>query len=117
MVQPMRIKLLAALLVGLVMVPLAAMAQSRQLVIIASGWVVGVYYPIAGAMSRIAYGARDLNIRAVVESSGASVANAQLIGASFGSLGFDHTGDSHPRERALATVSKMPGFEALALLR
>lgn len=81
MVQPMRTKLLAALLVGLVMVPLAAMAQSRQLVIIASGWVVGVYYPIAGAMSRIAYGARDLNIRAVVESSGASVANAQLIGA------------------------------------
>jgi TRAP-type uncharacterized transport system substrate-binding protein len=40
-----------------------------------------VYYPIAGAMSRIAYGDRDLNIRAVVESSGASVANAQLIGA------------------------------------
>jgi hypothetical protein len=39
-----------------------------------------VYYPLAGAMSRIAYNAKDLNIRATVESSGASVANAQLIG-------------------------------------
>jgi TRAP transporter TAXI family solute receptor len=50
-------------------------------VTIASGWVVGVYYPLAGAMSRIAYNAKDLNIRATVEASGASVANAQLIGA------------------------------------
>lgn len=55
-------------------------AQPRRLVTIASGWVVGVYYPLAGAMSRIAYNAKDLNIRATVESSGASVANAQLIG-------------------------------------
>ena len=55
-------------------------AQPRRLVTIASGWVVGVYYPLAGAMSRIAYNAKDLNIRATVEASGASVANAQLIG-------------------------------------
>jgi TRAP transporter TAXI family solute receptor len=58
-----------------------AIAQQRRLVTIASGWVVGVYYPLAGAMSRIAYNAKDLNIRATVEASGASVANAQLIGA------------------------------------
>ena len=58
-----------------------ALAQQRRLVTIASGWVVGVYYPLAGAMSRIAYNAKDLNIRATVEASGASVANAQLIGA------------------------------------
>jgi TRAP transporter TAXI family solute receptor len=57
------------------------LAQQRRLVTIASGWVVGVYYPLAGAMSRIAYNARDLHIRATVEASGASVANAQLIGA------------------------------------
>jgi uncharacterized protein len=57
-----------------------ALAQQRRLVTIASGWVVGVYYPLAGAMSRIAYNAKDLNIRATVEASGASVANAQLIG-------------------------------------
>ncbi len=56
------------------------LAQPRRLVTIASGWVVGVYYPLAGAMSRIAYNAKDLNIRATVEASGASVANAQLIG-------------------------------------
>jgi len=41
---------------------------------------VGVYYPLAGAMSRIVYKVKDLNLRATVESSGASVANAQLIG-------------------------------------
>ena len=56
-------------------------AQQRRLVTIASGWVVGVYYPLAGAMSRIAYNAKGLNIRATVEASGASVANAQLIAA------------------------------------
>ena len=60
--------------------PSDLVAQQRRLVTIASGWVVGVYYPLAGAMSRIAYNAKDLNIRATVESSGASVANAQLIG-------------------------------------
>ena len=43
--------------------------------------MVGVYYPLAGAMSSIAYNAKGLNIRATVEASGASVANAQLIGA------------------------------------
>ena len=67
---------LAAALAG----PSEVVAQQRRLVTIASGWVVGVYYPLAGAMSRIAYKAKDLNVRATVESSGASVANAQLIG-------------------------------------
>src|SRR3990170_1999783 len=59
----------------------AALAQQRRLVTIASGWVVGVYYPLAGAMSRIVYKVPALNLRATVESSGASVANAQLIGS------------------------------------
>jgi TRAP transporter TAXI family solute receptor len=45
----------------------------------ASGWVTGVYYPLSGAMSRIAYEKMD-NISLSVESSGASVANAKLIG-------------------------------------
>jgi TRAP transporter TAXI family solute receptor len=71
---------LAALVAGAVVTG-PALAQQRRLVTIASGWVVGVYYPLAGAMSRIAYNAKDLNIRATVEASGASVANAQLIGA------------------------------------
>jgi TRAP transporter TAXI family solute receptor len=57
------------------------LAQQRRLVTIASGWVVGVYYPLAGAMSRIVYKVPGLNLRATVESSGASVANAQLIGS------------------------------------
>ena len=68
---------------GLVLGGLApeALAQQRRLVTIASGWVVGVYYPLAGAMSRIVYKVPALNLRATVESSGASVANAQLIGS------------------------------------
>lgn len=77
-----RIAALAVLtvLVSALAVPAQLAAQQRRLVTIASGWVVGVYYPLAGAMSRIAYNTKDLNIRATVESSGASVANAQLIG-------------------------------------
>ena len=71
---------LVALLVATLAGTASVGAQQRRLVTIASGWVVGVYYPLAGAMSRIAYKAKDLNIRATVESSGASVANAQLIG-------------------------------------
>ena len=46
---------------------------------IASGWVAGVYYPLSGAMSRIAYEHMD-NISLTAEASGASVANARLIG-------------------------------------
>jgi TRAP transporter TAXI family solute receptor len=71
---------LAVLLAAVLAAPADLVAQQRRLVTIASGWVVGVYYPLAGAMSRIVYKAKDLNIRATVESSGASVANAQLIG-------------------------------------
>lgn len=55
----------------------AALAQ-RRFVTLASGWVVGVYYPIAGAMSRVVYDA-NIGIRLTVESSGASAANAGLI--------------------------------------
>jgi len=46
----------------------------------ASGWVAGVYYPLSGAMSRVAYEHMD-NISLTAEASGASVANARLIGS------------------------------------
>src|SRR3989441_4894113 len=54
-------------------------AQPRRVVTIAAGEVDGVYYPIAGAISRITSEAKVLNLRATVESSGGSVANVQLI--------------------------------------
>ncbi|HYS16064.1 MAG TPA: TAXI family TRAP transporter solute-binding subunit [Candidatus Binatia bacterium] len=54
-------------------------AQPRRALTIASGSVDGVYYPIAGAMSRITSDARDLNVRATVQSSAGSVENVQLI--------------------------------------
>jgi hypothetical protein len=71
-------------LVGIVLVMVALLpplleAQQKQLVTIASGWVTGAYYPMAGAMSRIVH-TKLTNIRATVESSGASAANARLIG-------------------------------------
>jgi uncharacterized protein len=51
---------------------------AKKFVSIASGWVVGVYYPLAGAISNIAH--KNLpDIKVTVESSGASVANAKLI--------------------------------------
>jgi len=54
-------------------------AQPRRHVIIASGEVDGVYYPIAGAISRITSDPKVLNLRATVEASGGSVANVQLL--------------------------------------
>lgn len=53
--------------------------SARKYVSIASGWVVGVYFPLAGAISRIAH-EKLPDIKITVESSGASVANAKLIG-------------------------------------
>lgn len=73
-------RLVAVALVVMVAVALAsgAAVAQRRFVTLASGWVVGVYYPIAGAMSRVVYNA-NLGIRLTVESSGASAANARLI--------------------------------------
>ncbi len=56
-----------------------ALAAAPRRLTIASGSVDGVYYPIAGALSRIASDDRDLNARVTVATSGGSVANAQLI--------------------------------------
>ncbi|MFW6325523.1 MAG: TAXI family TRAP transporter solute-binding subunit [Desulfovermiculus sp.] len=55
-------------------------AAKRQFVSIAAGWVTGAYFPMAGAISRVAYKQlQDENIKVTAESSGASVANANLI--------------------------------------
>jgi TRAP transporter TAXI family solute receptor len=53
---------------------------AKKFVSIASGWVVGVYFPLAGAISRIAH-EKLPDIKITVEASGASVANAKLIGS------------------------------------
>jgi len=52
--------------------------SAKKLITLASGWVVGVYFPLAGALSRIAY-EKIPDVKITVESSGASVANAKLI--------------------------------------
>jgi hypothetical protein len=51
---------------------------AKKYVTIASGWVTGVYFPLAGAISRIVY-EKVPDLKVTVESSGASVANAKLI--------------------------------------
>lgn len=73
------IGVVAVFLVTAVLAPAAVHAQGKRLVTIASGWVVGVYYPLAGAMSRIIH-TKLPGLRATVEYSGASVANAKLVG-------------------------------------
>jgi uncharacterized protein len=79
----MRKKLLIGLLVLSVALVLSPQGMNlshaaKKFVSIASGWVVGVYYPLAGAISSIAH--KNLpDIKITVESSGASVANAKLI--------------------------------------
>jgi uncharacterized protein len=70
----------AGLLSAVALAPAPA-AQPRRVVTIAAGSVDGVYYPIAGAISRITSDTRSLNIRATVESSGGSLANVQLMRA------------------------------------
>ncbi|MFO7737516.1 MAG: TAXI family TRAP transporter solute-binding subunit [Desulfatiglandaceae bacterium] len=59
--------------------PSQVMAQKKTLITIASGWVTGCYYPLGGSISRILFQNPDLGLRATVESSGASVANSNLI--------------------------------------
>jgi len=59
--------------------PSPVMAAKKKLITIASGWVTGCYYPLGGAISRILFKHPKLGLRATVESSGASVANSNLI--------------------------------------
>src|SRR4030042_170690 len=79
----MKKKLLVGVMILCLVVFFSAMGSDlahaqRKYVSVASGWVVGVYYPLAGALSRIAH-EKLPDIKITVESSGASVANAKLI--------------------------------------
>ena len=72
--------IVAVLALAFVITP--AHAAKRRYVSIAAGWVTGAYFPMAGAISRIAWKhLKDDGIKVTAESSGASVANAKLIGA------------------------------------
>ncbi len=75
------------LLIGVLILCLAGVASpmrpevahaAKKFVTIASGWVTGVYFPLAGAISRIVY-EKVPDLKVTVEASGASVANAKLI--------------------------------------
>ncbi len=72
------LSLILAVVVVAALMAVPAAAARKQLITIAAGWVLGVYYPLAGAMSRIVY-TKLPGVRATVESSGASVANARLL--------------------------------------
>ena len=74
---------MAVLLVVALAIPAGTLnAAKRRYVSIAAGWVTGAYFPMAGAISRIAWKhLKEDGIKVTAESSGASVANAKLIGA------------------------------------
>ena len=72
--------LVVALLAGVLAAPPALLAQQRRLVTIASGWVVGVYYPLAGAMSRIAYNAKGLTIAAIRDNGPVVILEHRFLG-------------------------------------
>lgn len=76
---------IAAIVTAAMVTALAAgplQAAKRRYVSIAAGWVTGAYFPMAGAISRIAWKhLKEKGIKVTAESSGASVANAKLIGA------------------------------------
>ena len=55
-------------------------AAAKRHITIAAGWVTGVYFPLSGAISRILY-KKSKDLRATVESSGASKANALAMRA------------------------------------
>jgi TRAP transporter TAXI family solute receptor len=70
------------MVIGLVFAVGPVSAAQRRYVSIASGWVTGAYFPMAGAISRIAWKhLKEQGIKVTAESSGASVANAKLIGS------------------------------------
>ena len=71
-----------AILLSISLIPVQPQVahSAKKFVSIASGWVVGVYFPLAGAISSIAH-KKLPDIKITVESSGASVANAKLIGS------------------------------------
>lgn len=80
--KKMIIALLFIVAISFTLAAAPADAAKRRFVSIASGWVTGAYYPMAGAISRIAWKhLKDKGIKVTAESSGASVANAKLIGA------------------------------------
>ncbi len=111
--------------------------SARKMVSIASGWVVGVYFPLAGAISRIAH-EKLPDIKITVESSGASVANAKLIGTGDADLAiirlnapyepregflerFFHAGDldfkGEEKARILAILAQVPSIVDIYLER
>ena len=56
-------------------------AKPKRVVTIALGAVDGAYFPIAGLPVGCRFWRQDLNVRAVIASSAAAIANVQLIRA------------------------------------
>jgi TRAP-type uncharacterized transport system substrate-binding protein len=63
--------------------PCPSWAQPKRVVTIASGAVGGVYFPIAGLLSGIASDGRDLNVRAVVASSGRKPVQSMAVSSRY----------------------------------
>ncbi len=114
--------LLTAVLVFALSLTLAvgpADAAKRRFVSIAAGWVTGAYFPMAGALSRIAWKhLKDKGIKVTAESSGASVANAKLIGAGDTDFAIMQNDIAYYAYNGVAPIfkAKIPGLKGVATL-
>ena len=79
----------AACTAALLLVPVPAQAQQQKFITVGTGGIVGVYYPLGGAICRfVNAGRKDHNLRCTVESTSASVFNINAVMAGDMDVGF-----------------------------
>jgi uncharacterized protein len=82
------IALAASLVAAVLLAPVPALAQ-QKFITVGTGGIVGVYYPLGGAICRfVNAGRKDHNLRCTVESTGGSVFNINAVMAADMDVGF-----------------------------
>ena len=75
----MKKPLTTILMMILIMLLALTLAQRRPFLIIGTGGVTGVYYPVGGSVARIVNGVLNIGLRLTVESTPGSVFNVQTM--------------------------------------
>ena len=113
----MRIRsLVAALAAGLAVTslfaPVPAQAQ-QKFITVGTGGIVGVYYPLGGAICRfVNAGRKDHNLRCTVESTGGSVFNINAVMAGDMDVGFAQSDTQFYAMKGIGTVQGQAAAEA-----
>jgi uncharacterized protein len=88
----MRIKAIvaaAAIITGAMLVPLQSAHSADKFITVGTGGIVGVYYPLGGAICRfVNAGRKDHGLRCTVESTGGSVFNINAVMSGDMDIGF-----------------------------